>query len=756
MMIMSAFLLCALLAASPIAGLQKDAYGVPLIRAESAEAAFELAGRAIAEDRLWQIEMSRHVARGRSAEILGAAGVKSDTEIFRTGYTDTELNAMFDALPNKVKRCWEAYAKGINATLTYRRRTGTLPREYKRYSLTPEPWTVLDSAAIGVMMTRRFGNGGAGELRNYAISLYLQGKVGPKWFDVLQDFSWQNEPDAPVTVSRAEDPLVKTPFPFADPSDAESLAHFSKLPKSSVLELMPAITLASNESVVQVAQSNSVPYKSGSYAVVISPSKSTSRNALLLGAPQMGHTKPSIVYEIAIRCPEFSVNGLSVPGVPGILVGTTPKFGWTLTSGIADMSDIFVMPRIDGTTYRWGDEKMPLKFDERQLTVRDAANPVNVRRTMSHIGPVILESGTGQAIYVQRSAFWGKELEGYSNMFELYSARNQKEMDAAITKFPVSFNFFYAWNSGQIGWRYCGHIPVRAPRLDPRFPTPGSPENDWKGVISPSKMPYVHNPKSGVIVNWNNKPVQWWNNGDTPLWGKVFRVQALQQAIDRNMVDGRISADGLLNAAKMIARSDDQTVDTFLPLLINATTDWVSSATGEEKVLAEKVLAVARSASPIREEGTAFPLLSDEFTLALREELFLKTTGNFFNPQAFNLVAQPSVMQYVLRERTRYDYFEGRTAKQVALNALRTAVQRIIQRQPVEPSKWQWRPGFIRYDDAISVPFSNRGTYIQLFESGRKSRSRTILGPGQAETGPNSLDQVPYVRDWELKSTWPH
>ena len=73
--------------------IQRDDYGVPHIKAASMDEAFFHAGYAVAQDRLWQMENSRRVARGRMAEVFGPSFVASDREVLAFAYTDDELRA---------------------------------------------------------------------------------------------------------------------------------------------------------------------------------------------------------------------------------------------------------------------------------------------------------------------------------------------------------------------------------------------------------------------------------------------------------------------------------------------------------------------------------------------------------------------------------------------------------------------------------------------------------------------------------------
>ena len=184
-------LLCLITLQAP---LTRDSFGVAIIRGKSLDEAMTWAGYATAQDRMWQMEMSRRGARSRLAEAFGPSYLAADKQQFQQFYTPQELQKQFDHLPGAMKSWFTAYAKGVNKYLD----EGNLPPEYAKNELKPEPWTVLDSAAITINLVQLFGRGGAGELRNLAMFKYLelQPKVAPRAVDVFDDFAWHNDPKA--------------------------------------------------------------------------------------------------------------------------------------------------------------------------------------------------------------------------------------------------------------------------------------------------------------------------------------------------------------------------------------------------------------------------------------------------------------------------------------------------------------------------------------------------------------------------------
>lgn len=700
----------------------RDDYGVPHIKAATWGEAFELAGYAVAEDRLWQMENSRRLARGRLAEVFGKTFEASDRDVLRVAYTDQELQAQIDKMPAKVQEAFTQYAAGVNRFIA----EGKLPKGYADNGFKPENWTPLDTAAISVRFFQTFGRGGAGEIRNMALFGYIQGQksVAGKALDVFDDFAWQNDPRALTTASKEEDPLAKNHPVFPALTRAISEKHVAQLPKANLLELLPGIRVAQHEESTRVAELVGAPYKSGSYCIVVGPQRSANGKPILLSGPQMGFRNPSIVHEMSIDAPGIKVVGMDLPGIPGILIGHTEYMAWGQTTGVADTEDIMYAKQT-GDTYSYGTQSKPLTTINFSYKTKEGET-IPVVQTRTDFGPVVLKLNSSGTIFARKSSFWQRELESYAAVFDIFEAKSVSDVQKAIAKSTLNFNFFYATVGGDIGWHYAGNVPIRAEGLDPRFPTPLTPETDWKGYIPKNQMPYLANPKNGLILNWNNKPVAWWPNFDTPVWGRIFRNEILAQQLTKS----KLTVNDVELAPWTLARTD-YNYTFFAKPIANAKLDnpWLNSFDG-------RLL-----------EGSSSAGLYLAFFDALREEIFTQHIGNLISPDNFRQAVQPTVMLDALEGRTRLNYLAGRKKEDV----IRAALAKAIERKGADPLKWRFSAPRMNISEP-SIPYSDRGTYIQIVELLDKPSGRNVLPPGVAETGPHSQDQSPLSRAWIYKS----
>ncbi|MEM9990088.1 MAG: penicillin acylase family protein, partial [Pseudomonadota bacterium] len=127
-------------------------HNVPRVKGETRQAAMFGAGYARAEDRLWQMDLNRHIWRAKSIELLGRGEedehLKQDLIVAqRNDYSEAELQLMFDQLDDRYDDWGEivqvdltAYVAGINAFIEkIKAEPGLLPQEYTSRNIEPQP-----------------------------------------------------------------------------------------------------------------------------------------------------------------------------------------------------------------------------------------------------------------------------------------------------------------------------------------------------------------------------------------------------------------------------------------------------------------------------------------------------------------------------------------------------------------------------------------------------------------------------------------
>src|SRR5947209_1127902 len=97
--------------------IDRDEYGVPQIYAHSVYGLFYGYGYAVAQDRLFQMEMAKRSTQGRVAEVLGEAFVGFDRAT-RGNYWPASIERQIAALPQSDRNILDGYAAGMNAWIT--------------------------------------------------------------------------------------------------------------------------------------------------------------------------------------------------------------------------------------------------------------------------------------------------------------------------------------------------------------------------------------------------------------------------------------------------------------------------------------------------------------------------------------------------------------------------------------------------------------------------------------------------------------
>ena len=743
----------------------RDELGVPHIFAQTNRGLFEAYGFTVAEDRLWQLELNRRAARGRLAEVLGPSFVGADRLVRMTGYTDAELDAQFARLSGEEQEIFAAYRDGINryiAEVVARDPLSKLPFEFHALRIFPEPWTLRDSLAFGVFMVRQFGEIGGRELKNQALLLELIDRHGAAdGYAIFNDVRWTNDPDAPVTVPSSEaTDKRQTLGPVKAVNPAQLHGRFEG--ESSD----PAKVRAQWESI-------GVPTKLGSYAWVVSAAKSAEGFALLYGGPQMGFNAPEVLHEVQLNGGnDFNVAGMAFAGLPAVLIGRNEHVAWTSTTGTGDNLDFYLEKRCDAgggpkTGYQFDGTCLPFEVRVETINVRDAA-AVSFTVLRSVHGPVVDDTRTDFAVS-QKRGHWQREIETMETFFGFDRARNLHEFEAAVEQVVTSHNFLYADKRGNIAYWQAGQVPARPAGFDPRLPLPGDGSAEWPGGIL--AIPKSINPAQGFLANWNNKPSVNYDNADSLILGKQFR---LWDITDR-LASGRISLEDMRDIPKDIARikSLGREARFLRPYLLAALDDTPPHdpiAPEARKVLEgwEGSAFADAVASTVLEPGEVIfstwlsRMLANTFSDALGDKVAEASTNMLIHVLDFAFTGASGVAP-------SRDYFSGRSASEVMSITFDQAVAALAAAQGDNPAAWTGARGAIKFNHPIigtvgSIPNSNRATYAQIIVlSHPKPRAENIFTLGQSgfiqlvptsgfALDPHFKDQLELYRDFKYKT----
>jgi penicillin amidase len=500
----------------------RDKEGVPHIFAAHAEDAIFALGFVHAQDRLWQMEAMRRMGAGRLSEVFGKPALELDRfirmfDIYRLA------EAQVAGLNAKERAIVDAYTAGVNAFLE--KRSGALPPEFLLLRHEPEPWKPADSLVWSRLMALQL----SGNSRDEVIRLRLAQRLNDKQIEEL----WPDGPDgAPVTLSE------KT--------------RAASLPLDLLWRAWP-------KALRPVDASN---------AWVLDGNRTATGKPILANDPHLGFSAPILWYLAHIEAPGLSLVGATVPGVPLLILGHNGHIAWGMTTTGSDTKDFFletVDPK-DPARYLTPDGSEPFQTRTEKIRVRNK-DPVTLTVRETRHGPVYSDVVRktrkfvdDQHVLALATPVLKRDDRTAHALFEINRARNWNDFLAAARDFhSPQQNLFYADTKGDIGLIAPGRIPVRRSGDGRNIAVGATGELDWTGFLPFEALPRQRNPKSGFIVNANNRLVR----KDFPHlltvdWEAPFRAERIAEIIGRRhglslLFSARLQLDTLSPAARRLA-----------------------------------------------------------------------------------------------------------------------------------------------------------------------------------------------------------
>ena len=459
----------------------RDAHGVPTIEASNLQDLFFAQGFVTAQDRLWEMDIMRRFAAGELAEILGEDFLKHDREQ-RILCLRIAAQKAIEIASDADRSRFEAYAQGVNAYIESHR--DRLPLEFRILHCSPQLWTAEDSSLIAAQMVKDLNHG------PYLHALTRE-KILAKLGSELTADLYVNSSihDHPPTMSR--------PNLREESEDGKRTSEAAESPAEEVP--IPATFGFSAIARLDVDQPPAV----GSNNWVVSGTHTISGKPLLSNDMHLGHQMPNLWYEAHLHCGSFDVAGVTLPGVPYVIVGHNQRIAWGFTNVGPTVEDVYLETfNRDGqylTPEGWKDPQR-----RREVIHRKGQSDVTMDVVLTRHGPIISELVPGET---RKLALRWTLYEGTRNpFFEVNSSQNWDEFRRAFSKFDApGQNVVYADVDGNIGYQSTGKIPFRASG-DGSLPENGSDNlHEWTDYIPFEKLPSVFNPSSGIIATANSR-----------------------------------------------------------------------------------------------------------------------------------------------------------------------------------------------------------------------------------------------------------
>lgn len=564
----------------------RDGWGVPHIRAASVEDLAEAQGYVIAQDRLWQMDLLRRVARGELSEILGSRTLAIDKD-FRTlglGRAADREAATLDPEPRKIL---DAYARGVNQFI--KQHVSDLPLEFSLLRYKPQPWKPADTLAISGYMYRTLADTRERKLNRAKVTK----RAGP---DRAKDlFSQQSAMDHFV-IGDPKVPNDGSQRSATDPDEDDDddmqpdtvfKAELGRATGGESERSAPDLTSALAQSVESVLEESwsEIRQGLGSNNWVVSGAHTATGKPLLANDTHLELMMPSIWYAVHLRAPGWNVEGFTLPGAPMVIIGHNEHIAWGFTNSGADVQDLYIETFNAASPDEYRVKGSWVKAQTIAETIRVKGQPEeHLAVTVTRHGPIVHREGDQG--YAMR--WTATELGGLANSYNwLGKARNWKEFrDTMKAVWGPAQNAVYADVQGNIGYIMAARVPIRK-KGHGEVPEAGDTDDYmWTGYLPFDQLPQALDPESGLIVTANARVVgPSYKPYLTDRWEEPYRTARIYDLLhDRR--DLRIEdmlkvetdtysyphvflAEQLLAAAKTVKPKDPRTQK-----LIDGLKDW--------------------------------------------------------------------------------------------------------------------------------------------------------------------------------------
>jgi penicillin G amidase len=383
----------------------RDTYGVPHVFASRAADVYFGLGYAHAQDRFFQMDLTRRSISGRLSELAGDIAYAEDVKARTMDWAAT-IKAWRATVSPETLAALQAYTAGVNARLA----EGSPSPEYALLFTKPEPWRLEDTLACGIALVYDQVDGEAQE----AVAQWVKG-LTPK--------------------QKAE---FSPPYPDWAPLQIPDGA-----PKTTTY-----------------GQSDE-PHP-GSNAWTVSGAHSATGKPLLASDPHISHGVPATFYLAHLAMPDGDVMGASLPGTPFFVLGRGPHAAWAITNGEIDAVDFITYPKTQAQHWPVRKEIIRVRgisgYENRLFAVVETPDgPVlngTYFRDVAAFGPDV--------VVAVKNAAKDKANKVMEAMFTLPSSRQGGDVvrAARLMRAPA-MNIILSSDNGDIGYALSGALPLR-------------------------------------------------------------------------------------------------------------------------------------------------------------------------------------------------------------------------------------------------------------------------------------------------------
>lgn len=479
----------------------RDSFAVPYILAQSDEDVAFALGYLHAQERLFTMDLIRRAGEGRLSEVLGEKAIPFD-KMFRTVGIKRNIEKNLSKYDPTVMKILQSYSNGVNKYI--KEQKGNYAVEFDVLGYQPEQWKPIHSLIVIKMMAWELNISWWTDL-SFAELIQKLGK--DKVLEILPDYP----ENAPTIITD----------------------NFKNLPaiNSTLAETDKAFRQMMGWTGTHIGSNN----------WVVNANKSVSGKPIIANDPHLAFSAPGKWYAAVIKSKDWNAAGVTLPGVPGIVIGKGDNISWVLTNVMNDDSDFYV-EKLDSskTKYFIDGQWQNLKIIKDTIKVKNGKDQIiTIKET--HRGPIISNIHPFKFIYNKDdldippiSMRWsGNDFSDEMLAFyKLNKAKNWNEFRDGVKYFGIpGQNFVYADAQGNIGYIMGARIPIRNSN-NPTLVFDGTTsENDWKGFVPTQEIPVILNPTENFIASANNKTLKEFKYHISNLWEPSSRIDRIRELL---------------------------------------------------------------------------------------------------------------------------------------------------------------------------------------------------------------------------------
>ncbi|MGP4001481.1 penicillin acylase family protein [Streptomyces sp. 8N706] len=548
--------------------------GVPHIQGTTREGTEFGAGYAAAQDRLWLMDLFRHIGRGQLTPFAGGAAANQGLEQQfwqQAPYTEKDLEAQIDRIiatggerGRQAMADSQAYVDGINAYREKAKDGRYFPGEYVltghidavTNSGDIQPFKLTDLIALASVVGALFGSGGGGEVQSALSLLAAQQKYGAaEGTEVWESFRMRNDPEAVLTLHDGRsfpyagqpakargralpDPGSVTPEPLV--YDREGAAVEPKRTPVEAPRKLKPLQGVFDDGVLPGASlkpggtggGNAGQGRGMSNALLVSGRHTASGDPVAVFGPQTGYFAPQLLMLQELQGPGISARGASFAGI-GMYVqlGRGQDYAWSATSAGQDITDTYAVElcspagstpsKQDATHYLRHGRCEPMERLERRnawkpsLADSTAAGSYRLQLYRTAYGTVTHRATVGgkPVAYTSLRSTYRHEADSIIG-FQMFNdpgyLRDAGSFQRAAQHIGYTFNWFYA-DSRRTAYYNSGLNPVRATDVDASLPVKAEQAYEWRD-FDPAANTAAYTPPSEHPHSTDQDYYISWNN----------------------------------------------------------------------------------------------------------------------------------------------------------------------------------------------------------------------------------------------------